>query len=236
MIKIKLGIILFITDAFTGETVDGRGLQFIVDGAERAAIHKPGGFYVFANVPEGQHTVVIRSLQYEEMTIQLANSEDIVPVSLKPGKAYGFGRFLPQHLCVTVESDRKAFWFAQNKDLCVMKLAQPEVKAGETEANLFFEDMALKIPLPAYFLIVDGVQSEIVRVDMLAKGEPALFAEGLHFAHKRGCRMYPAVFYHVGQKREAIVFAKSLKESYIFTEEGKEPAVISDGQQVFEIE
>ena len=196
MIHIKVGLALKITDGYTGEPADNMGFDITVDGIQRSYIRKPGGYVVFSGVPAGQHSLVIRNPFFITEELSFETGGDLIPIVLKPASCYPYGRNAAKlRLNNAPDSPEELLWVGQIRDDTEIKIAQSGLKEGDSEIKLFFEGRTEKLPLPGYFLISDGENSEVCMLDDLKKDENSFVSEPLKSAHKRGCSLYPVLMY-----------------------------------------
>ena len=75
-----------VTDATSGQTLESVLVR--LDGAESGVLSNPGGRYIFAGVPAGEHTVTATLLGYEEKQVQVtvvAGQTAVVNIEMTAG-------------------------------------------------------------------------------------------------------------------------------------------------------
>ena len=210
MIRLHVSAVLAVYDGFTGSAISRSTVTCFLDGARYMPEYREGGYFVFVNVPPGEHRVELRSARYEPEFVTLNIRQDETAeygVTLKPAPHYPFGGAATS-LIVRFSNKRKpvsgrTVWLAARAAGEEFKLAQDQAEAGVTEARIF--SRGGRAAYARNFLIADGKGSEVVFISDIRDSQ-AVFAEPLERGHKRGAAFYPAQAFVTGAQGEIMAF------------------------------
>lgn len=199
MIRIRVDAVLRVLDGFTGKSLPPAAIRFTVDGIPFHPIIKEGGYYLLTNLDPGKHQVLLQGASYrdEYLTVTTGSGTGYpeIPVTMKPGDRYPFGREVTR-LTLQLKSRKslagRQVWIAVRSSLTELRIAQDMIRAGDTAGRLFFPENFRRIALPVNLLVLDKEHSELCRLEEL---EEPRFSAPLCFDHKRSCCLYPAQCY-----------------------------------------
>lgn len=207
MIHIHANAVLRVLDGFTGQPLPPSALRCTVDGMPFRPLAKDGGYYILTGLPPGEHPVTLQAPRYagECLTVPGGPRETrSVLVTMKPGAGYRFGAAVTW-LTLRVKAGKKTpapgrrVWIAARNPLLELRVAQESLSKGDTGGRLFYPASMKSLSLPREFLLADGEQSEICRLEEL---EEPCFAAPLAYSHKRGRSMFPAQVYTADEAGE----------------------------------
>ena len=231
MIHIKVGLALKITDGYTGAPANGAGFDITVDGLKLPCIKKQGGYVVFSNLSAGKHELVIKSPLYLTERMEFETGCGLMPVVMKPASGYPYGRNASKLRVSCSGNNPLVFWAGQQRQDIEIKIAQSGLSAGDSELKLFFAGQAERLPLPGYFLLIDGESSEICLLDALNKNESSALSEPLRSEHKRGCSLCPALMYRVEPQQSTELIFRDKTPVSIWIPELKKLVDVDAGQE-----
>ncbi len=200
MIK-RVSCVLKIFDSSTNYPLKRSQVCISVDGCAAEVIYKEGGYFVLADLAEGEHKIEITStvFQNESLLINVDYSVnfnelmDVLTVMLNPSERH------PQALrgCVLKGTFSKAecisFYVASSS--VGLKLAEDNADKGKQTVKLF--SGGARVMLPSLFHINDKTEKncEFVMINS-ARGDEHILGKPLQFAHKRSTEFIPMVQYH----------------------------------------
>ena len=191
MIQIRLSVVLYVRDGFTGLPPAWGALRCTVDGRPFRPLVKDGGAYLFLDMEEGAHTFVLTGLHYQPEILRLEQGCREAVVTMKADQTYPFGRECPR-LCVRLPEAGATVWAAAVNARTELKLAQPGAAAGDQKVQIFCRESARRLALPRDFLLADPAAPEVCRIGELGTNAPTLLSQPLAHGHKRGCALCPA--------------------------------------------
>ena len=201
MIHFSADIVLAVRDGFTGKPIAQSALLCTLDGAPFRPLLKKGGYIVFTNIGEGEHSIVLSGARYvdEHLSVNVSEGQCVEKaVSMKPSAKYPFGKSVTRLTLAVKRSGAPAreseIWISVANPLYEIKIAQDSVASGEKVSRLFSRDKKILEQLPAAYLVYDGRSSEIVEIADLTE-ETGSFESPFGFAHKRGTVLFPAQKY-----------------------------------------
>ena len=93
-LKLHVDAVLSVRDGFTGAPLAPGALLCTVDGRTCRPVTKPGGYFVFAGLTPGAHTIALRAARYREETAAVTadgKKYTELAVTMKPAEDYPFG-------------------------------------------------------------------------------------------------------------------------------------------------
>lgn len=223
MIRINVGLVIMLTDGFTGQAPSKEGFVFRVDGRNTAGIRKEDGFVAFTNVTPGEHVLSIRSERYLPVELPFTAGTEVIPVNLRPGPRYPYALGV-RRITVEWKGKEEGFWLLSDSGTAILKFAQQEVSPGDTAAKLYQEGK-IGDRLPGYFLAEGSKEPEIVMMTALNQ-EEACFPQGFKTSHKRGQALYSAQYY--GKETAELVLSGKGKYRIYLPASGKLTALPED--------
>lgn len=224
----RASFVLNLSDALTRRPLPGLSdAQFSLDGKPALPVYKAGGWFVFINLPDGEHVVSVRTNRHQEERVRfaLSNAKPYVEEyrRMKPGERYAASRssVQPRRVAVTQNGvpcgDTSILLLGDTKG--VFKIAEDDATERRTYLRLFIANpRAANQLLPGRFFIKDAARSEVCAVreraeeDMFALGAPLLHA------HKRGIPLCVVEEYWTDQQGEAVLFGSEEQEMVFLVE------------------
>jgi len=172
----------------------GSAVRVRMDGEWYLPIYKEGGWFVFTDLPAGEHRIELINYMFipEQLSVTIPPEQKgylEIHCSLQPSPSYPFppnttkirgklranGGVLPDaELLIVSMLDRD-----------MLKVAEDDAAAGKREIKLFSTSKRVLMNIPGVFFIVDGKNSELCSVTDAQEGLFTL-AEPLVYPHKRG--------------------------------------------------
>lgn len=167
--------------------------EVFADGARVRCEYKPGGYFVVCDLPEGEHTVEIRSfmLQTVIFSVMVDNSPEITAaqrtqyICMNPSKKHPQAAKLPS-ISGSVSGARSVFVL---RGRAALKIAEDNAAKGSERLKLFGA-----VPtLPSAFRIMDRKGgSETVMISGF-DGEEYVLARPLENSHTRSVEVVPLI-------------------------------------------
>ena len=212
MIQFRVSLVLCVRDAFTGKAVVRNAVRCQLDGSPYVPQYKEGGYFVFVDLPAGEHTVMLLGAYYQNEILEVTTTHDSMQeqmVKLKPAANYPFERGVVR-LSGTLENKGKAIqaghiYIAPQYAATEIKIAQDQAEVGATEMRVYFRGRGERIAVPSEYLIVDGKNSEIVLLKEI-NDETGVLGAPLQYTHKRGKAVYGVTQYLADDKGRFLAF------------------------------
>lgn len=222
MIRFHVSAALSVRDAFTGKPLAQNAIQCFLDGERYLPQYKPGGYFVFVNLPEGAHRVVLRGPYYQDEIVEFTATESglqELPVLMKPEESYPGGGSMVRLQGVLERKGQplgaERLYIAEQSLTREIKLAQDQAAAGETTLRLFYRGGSEGIATPGAYLLKDGKSSEILLLKAI-EGEMGILLEPLQHDHKRGKGIYPATAYLTNAEGKFMAFFREAQKVAVF--------------------
>lgn len=195
MIK-RLSFVLRLIDGCMNKALTGSEASIWIDGIKQRHEYKPNGYFVVADLKEGDHFVAVKSpkFQTETMTVNIGYSHGLPAEKRVCYLKLNPSEFHPE----AVRSPRITGRAAGAQKLYIMctkgelKIAEDAVEAGNTSIKMFCS--GTRPQLPSVFRIKDKIDSysEIVTLKD-ADGDVYTLGEALAFPHRRSSAVIPLI-------------------------------------------
>lgn len=190
MIK-RLSFAFRLLDGYLNRALTGSEAGIWVDGMKYPHEYKPNGYFVVADLKEGEYSVAVKSpkFQTETMTIRVGGSEDPVRyLTLNPSESHPAARHSPRIAGRAVGA--RELYIMRTK--CGLKIAEDAAEAGNTSVKLFCGGARPR--LPAIFQIKDKTASRGEIVTLIgAEGDVYRLGEPLAFSYPRSSEVIPLI-------------------------------------------
>ena len=220
MIRKSISCVLKISDSATKKVLGSSQVQIYVDNVLAHHEYKQGGYFVLIDLPEGEHTVQIRSFcfQGEDFCIKVDQStvqkpENMVRyLMLNPSEKHPAAASMPA-------IRGRASGYDRIYILChsgMLKVAEDDAAAGRTEIKLFCANS--KPVLPCTYRIKDRKADMCEFVTLKgADGDVFMLDKPLKYAHPRSADVVPMISVSCGVGGE---FFFLLSKEFQRSEEG----------------
>jgi len=185
MVK-RLSFVLRLTDGFFGSVLSSREAAIWIDGVGYRHEYKPGGYFVVTDLTEGEHSVVVRSPEFQTETVtinidygQAVSAENRVHyLVLNPSASHPGAVRAPSVRGKVVGAQKLYIMRSRGK----MKIAEDSAESGNTSLKLFCE--GARPQFPSFFRIKDRTRGEIITISG-ADGDVYILEKPLAFSHPR---------------------------------------------------
>jgi hypothetical protein len=198
MIK-RISAVLNLSDGFTKRPLSGNAsVRVQLDGRAFVPIYKPGGWFVFINLPPGEHELAIFSPKFLPQKLRFTLEDGMSGyveryLRLKPSPQYPYGRGV-QTMRIRVRASGKpcagvSLLLAGGPGE-VLKIAEDGAEKGREKLKLFAASWQRAAAyLPGHFLIEDGAKSEVCALRECDPDGVCTLGLPLENAHKRGAAL-----------------------------------------------
>lgn len=199
MIK-RLSGVYKLNDRCVNRAVLNSEVTLLVDGKKFPHVYKDGGFFVLVDLPEGEHTVTLKSWKYQtqELTLNVDYSVDfdekksVCHVVMNPSRNHpsAIGAISVSGKLQLSEEKETDFYIM--RDRVDFKIAEDSADEGKTEIKLFCS--SVKPMLPSTFMIKDKKSDKnefVVITGMDGETEMFFLDAPLKFSHARSTAVVP---------------------------------------------
>lgn len=232
MVNKLASLVLNLSDSFTKKPISSlASVSITLDGEAYRPIYKDGGWFVFVNLPRGEHLVTASSSKYQTERIAFTlqpGSTDYVEEYRRMKPSGKLSKSGAQGYSMMVVIGGKPY---ANASLLLLmdqkaafKVAEDDATRGRNYIKLFTASPQTALQLvPGHFFIHDGTRSEICAVRERGEEDVYALAGPLANPHKRGVALRAVEEYWTDEKGMA----------FLIVPEGMEPVFLCAPQKTY---
>lgn len=196
MIRKCTSCVLKISDSATNKTLGSSQAQIYVDDILTHHEYKLGGYFVLIDLPDGSHTVKVKSYCYQSEQIEINVDSSIIQkpentvryLMLNPSERHPLAASLPA-VCGKAAGYDKIYILRHGGEL---KVAEDNAEAGRTDIKLFCPNS--KPMLPCIYRINNSSAGKCEFVTLKgADGDRYMLDKPLKNAHQRSADVVPLI-------------------------------------------
>lgn len=190
-----VSLAIHLKDGYRNTSIaSGSAVRVLLDGDVFVPIFKEGGWFVFTDLPAGEHWLDLQNNRFipERLSVTIPeNQKGYVEIhhNLQPAPGYPFPAnttkiqgTLRMKNAVLAETE---LLIVSKLDRDLLKVAQDDAAAGKRQIRLFSDNKRVLMNIPGVFFVVDEGKNELCSITDAQEGEYTL-SEPLLYAHKRG--------------------------------------------------
>lgn len=197
MVSKRASLVLNLSDAFTKRPITGlSSVSVTLNGELYKPVYKDGGWFVFVNLPVGEHDVTVSSSLYQTEKISISLKKEAGGYieeyrRMKPSGALTKKGAKSCRLQVVYAGKPYAnalLLLMGEKD--ALKVAEDDVIEGRDTMKLFVasSQAALRL-IPGRFFIRDASRSEVIAIRERYEGDIYVLGGSVTYPHKRGAAL-----------------------------------------------